>query len=334
MRPPLHSSGDTSRRRYVDAVGLWCAIGYAALALLARQPGEPGLSAFLAARRLDRPAGLRALRVPLPARRAGAESAASSSGPSFSGSAASRAAPSTRTISIATCGTPTASRPPARPTAPRRRRSSSTRTFPHAVSGRAGRDQLPGAAHHLRADVAVHLPARLLGAAGQRHGRCRRSSSPVDLVLLGLLLRLAPARNVLLYAWCPLVVKEIAFTAHPDGAGACLLIAAIVLARDRHWRSAAVLLGLATGAKVFGLVLAPLVLARARTSVTGSCLPRQSRRCTPRSPCRGARTWPRSRYSPASGSSTRPPSGWLATVMPRFGARLALGLGFALFWAY
>ena len=32
--------------RYVDAVGLWCALGYAALAVLARQAGEPDLPAF------------------------------------------------------------------------------------------------------------------------------------------------------------------------------------------------------------------------------------------------------------------------------------------------
>ena len=88
----------------------------------------------------------------------------------------------------------------------------------------------------------------------------------IDLATIGLLLRLAPARNVMLYAWCPLVVKEIAFTAHPEGIGVCLLMAAIVLARRRHWRSTAVCLGLAAGAKVFALLLAPLVLLRARFS--------------------------------------------------------------------
>ena len=86
----------------------------------------------------------------------------------------------------------------------------------------------------------------------------------VDLATIGLLLRLAPARNVLLYAWCPLVVKEIAFTAHPDGLGVCLLLAAIVLASGRHRALAAVCLGLAVGAKVFALVLAPLVLIRSK----------------------------------------------------------------------
>ena len=109
----------------------------------------------------------------------------------------------------------------------------------------------------------------------------------VDLGAIALLLRLAPARNVLLYAWCPLVVKEIAFTAHPDGIGVCLLLGAIVLAgnpvgassrptptgsedrpraveRNRRFWPAAALLGLAVATKTFAVVLAPLVLVRAR----------------------------------------------------------------------
>ena len=85
-----------------------------------------------------------------------------------------------------------------------------------------------------------------------------------DIATIGLLLRLAPPRAVLLYAWCPLVVKEIAFTAHPDGFGACLLVAATVLARQGRLHPAALLLGLAAGTKVFALLLAPFVLARGR----------------------------------------------------------------------
>jgi hypothetical protein len=86
----------------------------------------------------------------------------------------------------------------------------------------------------------------------------------VDLATVAMLLRLAPVGNVMLYAWCPLVIKEIAFTAHPDGIGICLLLAAIVLARNRRWQSTAICLGLAAGAKVFALVLVPLVLLRTR----------------------------------------------------------------------
>ena len=86
----------------------------------------------------------------------------------------------------------------------------------------------------------------------------------VDLAAIGLLLRLAPARAVLLYAWCPLVVKEIAFTAHPDGIAVCLLLSAIVMSQRGRLRPAAVCMALAVGAKVLALLLVPFVLARAR----------------------------------------------------------------------
>ena len=84
-----------------------------------------------------------------------------------------------------------------------------------------------------------------------------------DLATIVLLLRLAPPRAVLLYAWCPLVVKEVAFTAHPDALGVCLLVAAIALARSGRVRAAAVLLALAASTKVFALLLVPFVLAGA-----------------------------------------------------------------------
>jgi len=84
-----------------------------------------------------------------------------------------------------------------------------------------------------------------------------------DMLLIGLLLSLAPARSVLLYAWSPLVIKEIAFTAHPDGLGVCLLIAALVFQQRDRLNSAAVCLALSVGAKVFALLLVPFILARA-----------------------------------------------------------------------
>ena len=85
----------------------------------------------------------------------------------------------------------------------------------------------------------------------------------VDLLLIRMLLALAPSGCVLLYAWCPLVVREIAFTAHPDGLGVCLLIAALLLGRDGRMAGAAACLALAAGAKVFALLLTPFILARA-----------------------------------------------------------------------
>ena len=125
----------------------------------------------------------------------------------------------------------------------------------------------------------------------------------VDLLAIGLLLRLAPARAVLLYAWCPLVVKEIAFTAHPDGVAVSLLLAAIVLGQRERLRGAAVCLALAVGAKVMALLLVPFVLARARPvhwavfAGTLAC-------STCPSSCRAAPISGPWSYSPGSGSST------------------------------
>ena len=85
-----------------------------------------------------------------------------------------------------------------------------------------------------------------------------------DFLTIGVLLRLAPVRAVLLYAWCPLVIKEIAFTGHPDIVAVSLLLAAVVLGRRERLRGAALCLALAVGAKVMALLLVPFVLARAR----------------------------------------------------------------------
>ena len=83
----------------------------------------------------------------------------------------------------------------------------------------------------------------------------------LDLLLIVLLRSLCRTRYLLLYAWCPLVIKEIAFTAHPDILGVALLMSAL-LAHGRGWRTfAGAFLALAVGAKVFALLLAPFILA-------------------------------------------------------------------------
>jgi len=84
----------------------------------------------------------------------------------------------------------------------------------------------------------------------------------VDMVLILLLLRLASIRWVLLYAWSPLVIKELAFTAHPDGVGVLLLMAALFCRQQKMYAIAAGLLALSVGAKVFALLLVPFVLWR------------------------------------------------------------------------
>lgn len=86
--------------------------------------------------------------------------------------------------------------------------------------------------------------------------------SLLDLALVALLLRMAAVRWVLLYAWSPLVIKELAFTAHPDGVGVFLLVLALFWRQRHFFAGAAVALALSVGAKVFAWLLVPFVLWR------------------------------------------------------------------------
>ena len=82
-----------------------------------------------------------------------------------------------------------------------------------------------------------------------------------DLLSLALLLRLAPPRHVLLYAWCPLLIQETAFSAHPDSLWVLFMVAALhALATKRPVRLA-VCCGLALATKFFALIIVPFLLA-------------------------------------------------------------------------
>ena len=82
----------------------------------------------------------------------------------------------------------------------------------------------------------------------------------VDLLIIIVLLKLARPNMVLLYAWSPLIIKEFAFTAHPDVLGALLLLIAFVLYRKASYSTAAIALALAAGVKIFALLLVPFFL--------------------------------------------------------------------------
>lgn len=86
----------------------------------------------------------------------------------------------------------------------------------------------------------------------------------LDLVTLVLLARLAGVASLLLYAWCPLLVQEVAFTGHVDAAGVCFLVAALVARRARRGTVLGALLALAAGVKLLALVAMPALLLRAR----------------------------------------------------------------------
>lgn len=86
-----------------------------------------------------------------------------------------------------------------------------------------------------------------------------------DVTAMGLLLpMLERKQDILIYAWCPLLIKEVAFTAHVEILGVALAVGALTLTRARQPALAAVTLGLAAGAKVFAVLLVPFLLLRQR----------------------------------------------------------------------
>ena len=315
----------------VDAVGGWCALGYAALAWLARQPGEPDLAVFFL---LVAWTGLPVFGLYLYFHRRGDPFPLGRlivwavvfrlcgliGGPFFEDDFYRYLWDGYR---FATTGTPYGAAPEAffvDPGVPA--------LFQGVLDG-INYPELP----------TIYAPITqivfLLGYWVQPASvtTLQVILIAVDMAAIALLLRLAPARNVMLYAWCPLVVKEIAFTAHPDGIGVCLLLAAIVLARDRRWRMAAVCLGLAAGAKTFGLVLAPFVLVGARlrhwvlfgATLAGVYLPFALAGGTDLDSLQVfAREW---EFNSAA-------FGLLSTVVRPFEARLVLGLAYAAFWGW
>ena len=318
-------------KRYVDGVGLWCVLGYAALALLARQPGEPDLRAFFL---LVAWTGLPVFGLffhfwktgaPFPVGRLLVWAVAFRlcglvGGPFYEDDFYRYLWDGYR---FATTGTPYGAAPEAffvDPGVPA--------AFQSVLNG-INYPELP----------TIYAPVTqfifLLGYWLQPGSVTVLQAIliAIDLVAVGLLLRLAPARNVMLYAWCPLVVKEIAFTAHPDGVGICLLLAAVVLARHRRWWIAAGLLGLAAATKTFALVLAPLVLVRARlrhwllfaATAAAVYLPFVVLGGTDLLSLQVfARDW---EFNPAV-------FGLLRTIVPPFEARLVLGLVLAVFWGW
>lgn len=83
-----------------------------------------------------------------------------------------------------------------------------------------------------------------------------------DLLVVAVLLRLISPRSALLYAWCPLVVQETAFTAHPDVFWVLAIIAAMHALESKRAARAAIFCGLAIATKIFALLLVPFFLVR------------------------------------------------------------------------
>jgi hypothetical protein len=81
-----------------------------------------------------------------------------------------------------------------------------------------------------------------------------------DLLTLALLLRLAPPRHVLLYAWCPLLIQETAFSAHPDSLWVFFMVAALHALTMKRPVRLAICCGLALATKFFAVIIVPFLL--------------------------------------------------------------------------
>lgn len=81
-----------------------------------------------------------------------------------------------------------------------------------------------------------------------------------DLLLLMLLAKQVPTKYLILFAWSPLIIKEFAFTIHPDILGALFLLLAFLTAKRGYLASAGIFLALAAGTKIFAIIAIPYVL--------------------------------------------------------------------------
>lgn len=89
-----------------------------------------------------------------------------------------------------------------------------------------------------------------------------------DLGLLWVLWKIiGPAAGLVVYAWSPLLLKEIAFTSHTDVLAAFLLFAGMERMTARRPAIAAGLFGLAVAARFFVILLIPAILWRQRARI-------------------------------------------------------------------
>jgi len=82
-----------------------------------------------------------------------------------------------------------------------------------------------------------------------------------SLMLLWLIAPRASPLALAFLAWHPLLIKEFAFTAHPDAFAVALVVAAELVRRRSPWAAGA-LLGLGIGAKLFAVLTVPWIVRR------------------------------------------------------------------------
>ncbi len=84
----------------------------------------------------------------------------------------------------------------------------------------------------------------------------------LDIIVIQLLRQIALYKGVILYAWSPLIIKEFAFTAHPDIVGVVFLVASLWCLKKDYQYWALTFIAVSFCAKVFAILLIPLIVIR------------------------------------------------------------------------
>ena len=81
-----------------------------------------------------------------------------------------------------------------------------------------------------------------------------------DVGILLLLMRLTPLYGWILYAWSPLIIKEFAFTAHPDVIAVFFMLGSFYCLKNHATKLSLTLISIACCTKVFALLMVPFIL--------------------------------------------------------------------------
>lgn len=90
------------------------------------------------------------------------------------------------------------------------------------------------------------------------------------LLVLYKLFKHSPA--FILYAWCPLLIKEISFSTHPDIVGITFLFSGIMLVKYKYHFYSGLMLALAIACKPFAIILAPYFIFKGKLIALSSTL--------------------------------------------------------------
>ncbi len=85
-----------------------------------------------------------------------------------------------------------------------------------------------------------------------------------DLSLVVVLRNVLSGRQLLLLSWCPLLLFECSFNAHPDIVGVFLITLAFLQIQRGRFRTSMVLCAMAAATKIFALIIVPFLIVRAK----------------------------------------------------------------------